>query len=1188
MLVIAFLYANVSTAFADLPPEVYYQGVDTGVNGDDDGTDALPIGFDFTFYGNTYDEFYAASNGMITFDDYRLQAGWGDWPHYVNRSIPNDNWPNNYIAPFWDDTTAHNNLNQRVLYKTIGTAPNRMLVVQYTNVGFYDDPTPLGTFFVILYEGSNNIQFQYRYLIGDNVRAHGNSATIGLENADGTAGTQYAFNTEVLESEQVILFTPNGNGTYDISTDSYEPVYLGLGTEAAPDIPIQTTPLKGATVSTTPTFSWSAAENATSYEIRVDNNPNMGSLEIHETGITSTSFTPDSALAEDTYYWIVIAHNANDQAWSQQWNFTTSNNPPPPEPGVPLLNSPEQDETNVSLTPTFSWQAASDADEYQLIVSEQADLSAPLIDQTGILTTSFDATGLTTDTVYYWSVIASNITGSTQSSVRSFTSFHINVAPTAVDDNETVAEDSGTTSFDVLSNDSDPENDALTIDSVGTPDSGGTAVINNNQVDYTPAANFFGTETFTYTISDGSLSDVATVTVTVTAENDAPTAVNDNETVVEDSSTTSFDVLNNDSDPENDTLTIDSVGATDNGGTAVINAGQIDYTPAANFVGTETFTYTISDGNGGSDSATVTITVTESPVNDAPVANDDSDSVVEDSGTTQIDVLANDSDPDAGDTLTIDSVGATDNGGTAVLNAGQINYTPAANFSGTETFIYTISDGNGGSDTATVTITVTAVNDAPTAVSDSETVAEDSGTTSFDVLSNDSDPDSDDNLVIDSIGTPDNGGTAVINAGQIDYTPAANFFGTETFTYTISDGNGGSDSTTVTVTVTSENDSPTATDDSETVAEDSGTTAFDVLFNDSDEDTTDTLSIALVGTPDNGGTAVLNAGQIDYTPAANFFGTETFTYTISDGNGGSDSATVTVTVTEVNDVPTANDDSDSLLEDGGAIQIDVLANDADPDDSDILSISSVSTPDNGGTAVINNNQIEYAPAPTFIGTETFTYTISDGRGGSDSALVTITIYESNSNAAPNANSDSPETLEDSSIIIHVLDNDHDPNGDLLSILAVGEAENGTAVIQGNTIKYTPNQHFHGFDSITYTVTDGEFTDVATVYITVISVNDLPQAGLDSATTSAGASVIITVLENDTDPVEGSPLTIISVANPAHGAATINGTTITYTPDNGFVGTETFTYTVSDGTDTVTGTVVVTVNPYQLFIPLVTN
>ncbi|MAT98453.1 MAG: hypothetical protein CL608_15015 [Anaerolineaceae bacterium] len=1092
LLMALFTLATVPAVQADLPPETYYQGTDTGINGDDEGSGALPIGFDFDFYGNNYNQFYVASNGMITFSDYRYTVGWGNWRYYVNQSIPNNDWPNNYIAPFWDDIIVENDLDQRVLYKTIGTAPNRMLVVQYTNVGFWNDPTPLGTFFVILHEGSNNIQFQYRYLVGDNVRAHGNSATVGLENANGTAGTQYSFNSESLASEQVILFTPDGSGGYDISTDNYEPVLLGLGTVPTPDIPVQTNPLKGATVSTTPTFSWGAAENATSYEIRVDNNANMGSLAIHETGITATSFTPTTPLAEGTYYWIVIAHNANDQAWSQQWNFTASSNPPPPLPGVPLLVSPAQDEIEVSLTPMFSWQPASDADEYQLIVSEQPDLSSPLIDQSGILTTSFDATGLTADTLYYWSVIANNITGSTQSSVRSFTSLHINKAPKANDDTETVAEDSGTTAIDVLTNDTDPDT--------------------------------------------------------------------------------------------GDTLSISSIGSLNNGGTAVLNNNKIDYTPAPNFFGTETFIYTLDDGNGGSDTATVTIQVTA--VNDLPTADDDSETVAEDSNTIAINVLDNDTDLDTADTISITAVGAPDNNGTAVIHNNQINYTPAPNFFGTETFTYTISDGNGGSDTAILTITVTEINDAPIASDDSATAVEDSQTIQIDVLTNDVDPDTDDNLTIIAIGTPDNSGTAVIINNQIEYTPAPNFFGVETFTYTVGDGRNGSDIATVTIEVTEVNDAPIALDDNETIEEDSETVQINVLDNDSDADTGDTLVITAIGTTDNGGTAVLNNNQIDYTPAPNFFGSETFTYTVSDGRNGSDTATVTIEVTAVNDVPTANDDSETASEESGTIQIDVLANDEDIDVGDVLTIDSVSAPDNGGTAVINNNQIEYTAATGFVGTETFTYTVSDGNGGSDTALVTMTIYVSHSNAAPNAHNDSPETLEDSPIIIDVLNNDDDPDGDSLSILSVSNPVHGTAVIQGSRIKYTPDPNFHGSDSFTYTVGDGEFTDIATVNITIVSVNDMPQAASDSAATSAGATVVIKVLDNDNDPVEGNRLTVTSVANPAHGTATTNGTTITYKPDSGFVGTETFTYTLSDGTDSVTGTVTVTVNPYQLFIPLV--
>lgn len=794
MLIAIIALPAAPSAMADLPPEVYYQGISSGLNGDDNGSAALPIGFDFTFYGNTYSQFYITSNGMITFSDYRYTVDWGNWPYYVNTAIPNTNSPNNYIAAFWDDTTAYNDLNERILYKTLGTAPNRMLVVQYTNVGFYNDPTPLGTFFIILYEGSNNIQLQYRYLIGDNARTKGSSATVGLENANGSAGTQYAFNTQSLKGEQVILFSPNGTGSYNTSTNAYEPVLLGLGDAPSPAIPVQTTPLKGSTVSTTPTFSWGAAENATSYEIRVDNNPNMGSLEIRETGLTDTSFTPSTPLAAGTYYWIVIAHNENDQAWSQQWNFSASVNPPQPLPGVPLLVAPNQDETNVSLTPTFFWQTAAYANEYQLIVSEQSDLSAPLIDQSGIVTTSFEATGLTADTLYYWTVVASNATGSTQSSVRSFTSFHINDAPTAVADTLTISEDSDTTIIDVLANDSDADNDLLTLTVIGSPDNGGTAVLNDNQIDYTPAANFFGTETFSYTLSDGELTDSTTVTVVVTSVNDLPIAIDDDETAVENSATVQLNVLANDSDPDtDDVLTLIAVSTPDQGGTAVPNGSLIDYTPAPNFAGVETFTYTISDGNGGRATATVTMDLKVDASNSAPQAQDDTPEMLEDA-TMVITVLTNDSDPE-NDSLVITAI-STPSHGTAVIQGSQIRYTPKANYHGQDSFTYTVSDGE-FTDSATVNITVAPVNDLPQASPDaSSTMA--GQLVVIQVLANDQDPIEGSSLSVTAVRQPAHG-KATTNGTTITYTPNSGFIGTETFTYTLSDG---TDSVTGTITVT--------------------------------------------------------------------------------------------------------------------------------------------------------------------------------------------------------------------------------------------------------------------------------------------------------------------------------------------------------------------------------------------------
>jgi hypothetical protein len=171
-------------------------------------------------------------------------------------------------------------------------------------------------------------------------------------------------------------------------------------------------------------------------------------------------------------------------------------------------------------------------------------------------------------------------------------------------------------------------------------------------------------------------------------------------------------------------------------GSVTFTPGNVSYTPNANFFGSDSFTYTISDGNGGSDTATVNVTVT--PVNDNPDAIDDAATVAEDSGATVIDVLANDSiAPDVGETLSVTAVTQGANG-SVTFTPGNVSYTPNANFFGSDSFTYTISDGNGGSDTATVNVTVTPVNDNPDAIDDAATVAEDSGATVIDVLANDS------------------------------------------------------------------------------------------------------------------------------------------------------------------------------------------------------------------------------------------------------------------------------------------------------------------------------------------------------------------------------------------------------------------------------------------------------------------
>ena len=297
--------------------------------------------------------------------------------------------------------------------------------------------------------------------------------------------------------------------------------------------------------------------------------------------------------------------------------------------------------------------------------------------------------------------------------------------------------------------------------------------------------------------------------MTVTAVNDAPVAVEDELTVIEDADLTSKNVIENDTDVDQDTLTLTEVSYTGDGIVAVNSDGvSVDYTPAADYDGTETITYTVSDGTL---STTGILTVTVTAVNDnVPVTEDDTLTVDEDSDLTSKNVVENDTDAD-NDPLILTEFSYEGDGIVAINTDNvSIDYTPAVDFNGPETITYTISDGTDTA-TGTLTVEVTAINDAPVAVEDELTVIEDADLTSKNVIENDTDVDQD-TLTLTEVSYTGDGIVAVNSDGvSVDYTPAADFNGTETITYTVSDGTT-STTGTLSVTVTSVNDAPIASE----------------------------------------------------------------------------------------------------------------------------------------------------------------------------------------------------------------------------------------------------------------------------------------------------------------------------------------------------------------------------------------
>jgi hypothetical protein len=470
-------------------------------------------------------------------------------------------------------------------------------------------------------------------------------------------------------------------------------------------------------------------------------------------------------------------------------------------------------------------------------------------------------------------------------------------------------------------------------------------------VDYTPAANFNGKETVTYTVSDGVLTDATGILIiNVTAVNDAPVAVANSRTVEEDSTKTSTDVIANDTDVDGDTLSLTAV-STAGTGTVAVNADglSVDYTPAADFYGTETITYTVSDGTLTDATGTFIITVTE--VNSsAPVAINDTATVEENSGLSSTNVIANDTDID-GDTLSLTAV-STAGTGTVAVNADglSVDYTPATNFYGTETITYIVSDGT-LTDSGTLTITVTEVNFAPVAVNDTASLDEDSTKTSTNVIANDTDVDGD-TLSLTSASTAGTGTVAVNADGlSVDYTPGANFNGTETITYIVSDGSL-TGTGTLTMTVAGVNDAPVASAQSVTTVED----ILLVITLTGTDIESDALTYLVAANPTNG-TITLDEDKVTYVPNAGYFGEDSFTFKANDGVLDSSQATVSISVT-----------SNDLDEDGILNDVDDCPNTPQGDIVDIKGCTVFNLP-------INNNKV-FITSATCIGSNDGTLLLS--------------------------------------------------------------------------------------------------------------------------------------------------------------------------------------------------------------------
>ncbi len=566
-----------------------------------------------------------------------------------------------------------------------------------------------------------------------------------------------------------------------------------------------------------------------------------------------------------------------------------------------------------------------------------------------------------------------------------------------------------------------------------------------------------------FTVSDGVLSDRGTATLVIEGANDAVLALDDAGESLESAVIVSLDVLANDTDVDDEPLWVTGIDGTpiSVGGSVTLLSGALvslnpdgtlAYDPQGIFAdidvnATDTFFYAVSDG---SLTSTAHVVITITPINEAPVANDDTGATTEDEllSVASPGLLANDTDIDnrdvLGTTVTVTGFDAMSVLGAAVVVSpdGSYTYDPTsvaaiqaldAGDTASDTFTYTITDILGESGTATVTITLTGINDSPLAGEDADATDEDTllaGT----LLDNDTDADENDvpgtTVTVTAFDATSVLGAAVVVSpdGSYTYDPTsvaviqaldAGDITSDTFTYTITDSQGATSTATVTITLTGVNDSPLAGEDADATDEDT-LLAGTLLGNDTDADEDDVPGTSVTVTAFDA-TSVMGAavvvspdGSYTYDPTsvaaiqaldAGDITSDTFTYTITDSQGATSTATVTITLTGVNDSPLAGEDADATDEDT-LLAGTLLGNDTDADEDDVLGTTVTVTAFDAtsvlGAAVVVDSDGSYTYDPTSAvaiqalrandsSSDTFTYTITDSQGATSTATVTIAL-----------------------------------------------------------------------------------------------------------------------------------------------------------------------------------------------------
>lgn len=660
---------------------------------------------------------------------------------------------------------------------------------------------------------------------------------------------------------------------------------------------------------------------------------------------------------------------------------------------------------------------------------------------------------------------------------------------------------------------------------------------------YTPFNNVAGVDTFNVVITDISgASSTTAVIVDVTPVNDAPQSpAQINLTTQEEQQLVGVIPVSDVDIGEVFTYEVTSV---QNGNVDIQPNGTFTYTPEENFNGATSFTVQITDSGGLTTTTNVNVDVQS--VNDLPEVNDIFAALDEDN---EVNFTLPEQDSE-GDILDY-QVSTNAAHGTVTLNGSSFNYVPDENYFGTDRVVLDINDGGGQTVPLTIRFYIRPVNDDPNAF-DMVIEGEQDQTIRGVLWATDVDPF--DELVYLRSDDPENGGLFLQSSnGFFIYSPDSGFSGTDEFEVTVSDQVGGSDSLRVGVNITPvviedpENNAPEFTDVwSVTATNEDQQFNFDLRASDIDGDLL-TYAIDPTLMPQSG-SVVQAVGQPDgiytYTPNANFFGADAFRLFVNDGNGGTDSIHVQINIASVNDAPTINQTTSEVGLEDQVIAVSIEG--ASDIEGDALSFSLASAASNGSVNLVDAalGTFTYTPNSNWFGVDTFNVTVSDGNGGTDTTLVTVTVNPVN-DAPSVANSSNIATQEDQSVSGSIGASDID--GDSLEYSVLATPANGSLSLNASTgnYTYTPATNFNGSDSFQIAVEDGQgqvnSTQISLVTVSVAPQNDAPSdinwtgsfSIPETATTGTvvGTANVVDLDLNDANSTESHTYTFASGGNP---------------------------------------------------------